>query len=219
MARHKMILRQAGRMVAGIAFYVATVAALDIWPANTEPVGNNVEPDRADFGKSASHPMKAQPLEDMSTGNPVATIPLSKLSSTRDRPIFSASRRPPTQPVQQPPPPPTTIAVPAPAPAPTPAPAESEPPPFTLLGTVAGENSAIAVFMEHATGTIVRLHTNESRQGWKLHSVEGRQVTFQKGRESSVLAMPPPGTGSERTTNVQANPQLPTRERPGARSP
>jgi general secretion pathway protein N len=122
------------------------------------------------------------------------------LSMTRDRPIFSPSRRPPT--IAAPP----VMARPV-----EPAkPAAPENPPLVLVGTVAGEDSGIAVFVEQASENTVRLRINESHQGWTLSSILGREVTLLKGRKSSVLALAPPG-GTSEPASPQASLEPPRR--------
>jgi general secretion pathway protein N len=122
------------------------------------------------------------------------------LSMTRDRPIFSPSRRPPT--IAAPP----VMARPV-----EPAkPAAPENPPLILVGTVAGEDSGIAVFVEQASENTVRLRINESHQGWTLSSILGREVTLLKGRKSSVLALAPPG-GTSEPASSQASLEPPRR--------
>ena len=68
---------------------------------------------------------------------------------------------------------------------------------MVLVGTVAGEDSGIAVFVERSTENTVKLRLNEGHQGWILQSVQGREVTLLKGRKSSILALAPPGGGAE----------------------
>jgi hypothetical protein len=121
-------------------------------------------------------------------GNAVLAVPLSKLTVTRDRPIFSASRRPP------PPPPGPFIAKPVEPPKPV---EKEQQPPLILVGTVAGEDSGIAVFVEQATENVVRLRINESYKGWTLRSIQGREVTLLNDPKSSVLALAPPGGATE----------------------
>jgi general secretion pathway protein N len=74
-----------------------------------------------------------------------------------------------------------------------------------LVGTIAGENDAIAVFVLQGTGTTVRLHTNDSHEGWVLRSVQGREATLQKGGASAVMALAPPG-GEPVTAQASAEP-------------
>src|SRR5262245_18554101 len=127
-------------------------------------------------------------------GNAVLAVPLSKLTMTRDRPIFSASRRPP--------PPPAASVIAKPVEPPKPVDKEQQPP-VILVGTVAGEDSGIAVFVAQATENVVRLRVNESYKGWTLRSIQGRDVTLLKGAKSSVLALAPPG-GTTEPASAQA---------------
>src|ERR1019366_725459 len=103
----------------------------------------------------------ARPLP---SGNPLWAIPLSVLTATQERPIFSASRRPPQRAV---------VALPvdqASAPAPQKV-AEPERPPLALIGAVVGESDAIAVFLDRTNQKIVRLRQGETQAGWVLDSV------------------------------------------------
>jgi general secretion pathway protein N len=119
------------------------------------------------------------------TGNPLWAVPLSALSLTRDRPLFSASRRPPP-PVVAPPPVAVVRAPPLP-----PRPREPEKPRLSLVGTVGGEDG-IAVFVDQTNQAIVRLRTGEGHQGWILRTVGGREVTLQNDRDTAILALPKP---------------------------
>jgi general secretion pathway protein N len=74
---------------------------------------------------------------------------------------------------------------------------QQENPPLVLVGTVAGEGSGIAVFVEQSTENSVRLRVNESHQGWTLQSIQGREVTLLKNQKSSVLALTAPGGAGE----------------------
>jgi hypothetical protein len=123
--------------------------------------------------------------ERIPAGNPLWAIPLKELAATRERPIFSPSRRPP---------PPATIGLIA-API-TNVGAKREPdrPWLMLVGTVIGEKEAIGVFVEQTTKNAVRMKTGEKYDGWVLRSVRGREVTFQKDQQIAVLTLPQPGT-------------------------
>ena len=72
--------------------------------------------------------------EPPSGGNPLWGVPIDKLTATRERPLFTASRRPPAPPV-----------APEPPAEPPPPPAEPERPQLTLVGTVTGEQQKVAV--------------------------------------------------------------------------
>jgi general secretion pathway protein N len=118
-------------------------------------------------------------------GNPLWAVPLSSLTLTRQRPLFSASRRPPTPPAIAAPP-----VVQA-RPAPPPRPRDPEKPRLSLVGTVGGEDG-IAVFVDQTTQSIVRLRPGEGHQGWILRAVGGREVTMQNNRDTAILALPRP---------------------------
>jgi hypothetical protein len=179
-----MILRLTNRMLAGAAFLVAAAIVNSVLPSAADSFDKNMDTVGTGITRAPSNPESASAAENTSVGNAVWATPLSKLSMTRDRPIFSPSRRPPPTPPRQ------TIAKSA-------EPTEPERPPLTLVGTVAGENSGIAVFVEQTTEKIVSLHMNEGHQGWILRSIQGREVTLQNGRKSSVLALAPPGASLE----------------------
>jgi hypothetical protein len=65
-------------------------------------------------------------------------------------------------------------------------------PNLTLVGTVAGENEGVAVFIDTTTRDAVRLRTGEGHSGWILQSVERRTATLQKGDQTETLALPRP---------------------------
>jgi hypothetical protein len=194
-----MTVRHANRVLTGTAALVAIGAALSVPPARADSVDQSPNPPATDARRAAP---KAPPV--MPTGNPLWTIPLSQLAVTRDRPIFSPSRRPPAPVVAAP------IYVPPPAP--RIAKAEPERPPLTLVGTIAGEKDAIAVFVLQGTGTTIRLHPNESHEGWVLLSVQGREATLQKAGASAVMALAPPGGVPEPVT-AQLTPDPPRKSR------
>src|SRR5262245_36968424 len=160
-------------------------------PARSESVDHGVNSTATEV--SQKHQPKASGGA-APVGNAVLAVPLSKLTMTRDRPIFSASRRPP--------PPPAAPVIAKPVEPPKPVEKEQQPP-LILVGTVAGEDSGIAVFVEQATENVVRLRVNESYKGWTLRSIQGRDVTLLKGAKSSVLALAPPG-GTTEPASAQA---------------
>jgi hypothetical protein len=122
-------------------------------------------------------------------GNPLWSIPLESLTNTRERPLFSPSRRPPAVAVAAPPP-----AAPA-APPPKPVP---DNPPLKLVGTVVGNGVSMGIFVDQGTSNIVRLRTGEGHAGWKLASIEGRDATVVKDQRQVTLALPP-RNGTEQT--------------------
>jgi general secretion pathway protein N len=126
-------------------------------------------------------------------GNPLWDIALQSLSFTRDRPLFSPSRRPP--------PPPAAVRVEPARPASIAKPAAPERPQFTLVGVVVGPTEKIAVLLDEATKEVVRLQLNEERGGWTLRTVKGREATLQKDQWTAVLAVPPPGQSAQQAAD------------------
>jgi general secretion pathway protein N len=122
------------------------------------------------------------------SGNPLWALPLKQLSMTRDRPIFSPSRRPPPPPAQ---------AIVAPVAVRTPVkPAEPEKPTVSLLGTIIGANAddRIGVFLDTSTQSVVRLRVGEDHHGWVVRLIKAREATLVKsGEDAVVLEMPTPG--------------------------
>jgi general secretion pathway protein N len=121
-----------------------------------------------------------------SVPNPLWAIPLKQLPQTRERPVFSPSRRPP---------PAVAAAEPAPV-APPPRIKPPEPPPLSLVGTIASDEESFGIFLDNATKDALRLKIGEDYHGWRLRSIHGRQVTIQKDQQTAVLTLPLPGTPS-----------------------
>lgn len=127
------------------------------------------------------------PSNGPAVGNPLWATPLTSLTATRERPIFSASRRPPP-----------TVERLSVRPLPTPVATEPSRPLLALVGAIAGEGRGIAILVDETTRAVVRLRTGESYSGWTLREVKGREAVLQKERQSAVLTLPVP--------SVKANP-------------
>lgn len=130
-------------------------------------------------------PSAAAPARPLSA-NPLWGIPLTKLSGTRDRPIFSPSRRPP---------PPAVAAEPV-VVKPPPRKKTIEPPQLSLVGTIAGDDEGFGIFLDQSTKTALRLRIGDDYEGWKLRTIQGREVTMEKDEQAAVLTLPQPGTES-----------------------
>jgi hypothetical protein len=117
------------------------------------------------------------------SANPLWGVPLDQLSGTRDRPIFSPSRRPP----------PAAVAAEAAPIKPPPRKKEIEPPQLSLVGTIAGGDEGFGIFIDQSTKMALRLKVGEDYQGWKLRAIQGREVTMEKDERAAVLALPQPG--------------------------
>jgi general secretion pathway protein N len=175
-----MISRSALQRLAGaLVLAAAPLAATAIAQAPGTP-GISV---RADLGPTP-RVKSGEPDRAPLSGNPLWAIPLKELSDTRDRPIFTPSRRPPPPAVVEKPyvPPPPRV--------------ETKPPeqPLTLslLGTIAGDSNGVGLFMEKTTQEVVRLRTGESHQGWVLRSVHGREAMLEKGDRKETVTLPTP---------------------------
>jgi general secretion pathway protein N len=118
----------------------------------------------------------------ITAGNPLWGIPLSTLSSTRERPLFSPSRRPP---------PAAVVTAAPPPPPPPPKPVVPDHPALTLVGTIVGKTMSIGVFIDQATKQVVRLRTGEGHANWTLRAIDGREAILDNDRQEATLALPP----------------------------
>jgi hypothetical protein len=128
------------------------------------------------------------PAEVQSTAtpdNPLAAQPLELLSETRDRPLFSPSRRPP---------PPVLASVPQ----IVQPPAEIRPPSVVLLGVVTDDNGARAVVRAGSPEKTIRAHLGEEIDGWKVTLIEPRRLVLSHDDRSVSFALfsRPGGTGT-----------------------
>lgn len=160
-------------------------AALAATPtlAIADPAGPDVS-GTVDFEQrtAAAQDQAAAQRPQSRTGNPLWGIPLGQLSATRERPIFSPSRRPPPSAAE----PPAVAAVPE-----VQEPAPPERPQLSLVGTVVNGAGGLAVFLDPSSNTPLRIRAGADYQGWTLRTVGSRSVTLQKGREVAVFSFSP----------------------------
>lgn len=114
-------------------------------------------------------------------GNPLWAVPLGALTETGERPIFSASRRPPA--------PAVAIAAAPPAPAEAPKPQAPERPTLQLVGTISGGALHLGLFLDEATQQPTRLAVGESRDGWTLRAVSATDARFESAERTATLAL------------------------------
>src|SRR5271169_3301306 len=138
------------------------------------PIAVDVAPDAGEPSPPISEPPKSS--------NPLWAIPMSKLSATRDRPLFSPSRRPP---------PPTISAAPEPPP-PMVKPVIAESPSFKLVGTIIGEDNRIGIFMSETSKTMIRIREGEGDSGWTLRSIDPHSAVFEGYGRMVTLVFPEP---------------------------
>jgi general secretion pathway protein N len=103
--------------------------------------------------------------------SPLAAQALERLSATRERPLFSPSRRPPAPPPAVPPAPPAPPA----------------PPDVALLAVVMDGEEARAVIR---TGPkIMRVQIGDDIDGWKVGQIEARQLVLSLNDRTAKFAM------------------------------
>jgi len=108
----------------------------------------------------------AQP-SDRSTGtlaNPLEAQPLDRLLATRERPLFSPTRRP-TPPPPPPPPEAAPVAV------------VPQPPNVQLFGIVVDDEGARAI-VRSGTEKVDRVQIGDDIGGWKVSQIEGRRLVL-----------------------------------------
>jgi hypothetical protein len=160
---------------------------------------------------------RAEVSSDATPVSPLAARPLDGFSATRDRPLFSPTRRPPL-------PPPVLVAAPPPPPL---------PPNVALLGVIMDGEQAQAVVRAGPTEKVLRVSIGDDIGGWKVGQIEerklvlllnGRTATFTmfsgnnvKHRPNAIVAAPPPNA-NQNGPNESASP-IPASRRPRPRHP
>lgn len=138
-------------------------------------------------GNSAAnaHPSPAgwtPPNATSRSGNPLWTVPLTALTATRDRPLFSASRRPPVVALPAAPPPKQEALAPPPP----------ERPLLTLIGTIVSRGASLAMLQGSNAEAISRLRLGQENDGWRVRGIGLRSIVVEKGEQSVELALPRP---------------------------
>jgi len=127
------------------------------------PIGTKSVPDRV-------------ALYSTESGNPLWTVPLNSLTATQRRPIFSPGRRP--------------LAVAEPLPIQSTSRSLASRPSLTLLGTIAGKDDGVAIFLNGKD--TIRLKIGDNHMGWMLKALNGREATLQKEQTTAILELPNP---------------------------
>jgi len=151
----------------------------------------------------ASTPVLVKPAEQppasaelARSANPLWAVPLAVLRNTRERPLFTSSRRPPPPAVAE-----VRVAAPPPAP---PKPPRVERPQLSLLGTIVGSDQSFGIFVDQTTKAVLRLKIGEDYQGWKLRAVQGREATLVRDQQTTILSLPKPGSFTPEPVHVEA---------------
>jgi general secretion pathway protein N len=183
------------------------VAALNIDPALNVDVADELSHDASPAESAISETPAAPaqgieaPLPPMqgrarNASNPLWAIPLAALSGTRERPVFSSSRRPPPAIALAPVVKPAAVA---------PKPKEPERPKLSLVGTITNGNERFGIFVDQSTKLALRLRMGDDYQGWTLRAVQGREATLEKDQEAVILALPEAGA-SQPASDVRLPP-------------
>jgi general secretion pathway protein N len=121
------------------------------------------------------------------TTNPLRVLSLAGLSATRDRPLFSPSRRPPAPPT--PPIEPIRVAVPPPP---------TLPPAISLVGIVTGQDGALAV-VRTPGNQVLRLRIGDDVGEWNVKVIEETRLTLTHDARLASFELfknpPPPAAG------------------------
>jgi general secretion pathway protein N len=153
----------------------------------------------------------AQPSKE-TTGvlaNPLEAQPLDRFSATRERPLFSPTRRP-TAPLPPPPPESAPVAVVPP------------PPNLQLFGIVMDDEGARAIVRSGAE-KVDRVQIGDDIGGWKVAQIEGRRLVLSldgrfatftlfsddNGQQADPVTNQSPSTpqaSAPRETETQSNP-------------
>jgi general secretion pathway protein N len=175
------MIRWCGPIVlAGICFWTGAVAE-DL--ATAPPLERGDAQAAAPTEANVPSPPSATD-EPAAGGNSILGVSLQALSATRERPIFSPSRRPPVaaaDPVYVPEPPAVVK------------PADPEHPSLSLIGTVKGGAQELGIFLSQTNNEVIRLHIGEATDGWTLRSVDRRQTILEKEKQEVTLEIPAPG--------------------------
>jgi hypothetical protein len=140
-------------------------------------------------------PRRAADQAAPAPGNPLWLLPLKQFSATRERPIFSLSRRPAA-------PAPTYVA-PVAVKQP-PKPREPERPTIALAGTIIGTDGYRgAVFRDTSSQDVLRLRVGENYHGWVLLLITPREARLVKDGEQALLELPVPAGTPPRARSSQ----------------
>jgi hypothetical protein len=117
--------------------------------------------------QAQAHPPTTRPA------SPLAAYPLDRLSATRERPLFSPSRRP-----SAPPPAPIITAAPPPP-----------PPKLILFGIVMDADEARAVVGVGTADKTRRVRIGDDIGGWKVTQIEERQLVLSLDDRSATFTL------------------------------
>jgi len=189
---------------------MVAIVSMSPWIVETESSAQQKDPSNEDVkivqpsgaGAANAPPSVGGAVGGQAPRNPVLAFPIEQLSATRDRPLFSLSRRP-----KPPAPPPTAPVLPQQA-------AIVERPQLILIGTAISDTEKTAIFMNKSSRTVARAHQGETILGWRLLSVDHTMAILEKGNETMTIDLRPAGM-----TGMPGMPALPDAPRAPLTSP
>jgi hypothetical protein len=155
-------------VIAAVALYGSTACAQ---MANADPTGNASVQAMPDAAIDIEMPAVS--------GNPVAEVPLDRLSDTRNRPVFSRSRRP-----LAPPAPAAVAARVEPQPLPL-----LPPPGVALFGVVVGPQGARAYIATGAADRIIGVRPGDDVSGWTVTTITRSDLVLSRAERSATFTM------------------------------
>jgi general secretion pathway protein N len=125
---------------------------------------------------AADKPPEVPADQSPALASPLAGEPLDHLSATRERPLFSPTRRPP-------PPPPPVVRNAEPPPPPPP------PPNVALLGVVVDGDEVHAIVRTAPAAGMIRVRIGDDVGGWKVAQIEGRSLVLVLDGRAATFTM------------------------------
>jgi hypothetical protein len=139
---------------------------------------------------AADKPPEAPVEQGTAPPSPLASEPLDRLSATRERPLFSPTRRPP------PPPPPPVVHS-----------AEPPPPPsVALFGVVMDGNEVRAIVRTGPAAGTMRVRVGDDIDGWKVAQIEGRRLVLVLDNRIATFTM---FAGNRANGALRSGPEVP----------
>lgn len=151
-------------------------------------------------------PTDAQSKPPVVLDNPVAALSLDQLSATRERPLFSPSRRALRPPIV------SNLR-------PSGLRAPSLPPKIELHGTVIDADETLAIVYSAADNQTLRLHLGDEIGGWKVAVIDERKLVLSLEDRTAEFAIFTGKNSNDTTTSYQEQqhvPRVPLQPRPRA---
>jgi general secretion pathway protein N len=128
---------------------------------------------------------------------PLAVHSLDDFAQTRDRPLFSPTRRPPP-----PPAPPVVAAAPDPEPLPPP---EAAPPDLSLYGIVEDAKGGRAI-IKPKDGKTMGVRVSDEVEGWKVRAIDNRHLVLALDDRSVTFTLFEKAASDDRPQVVHQHP-------------